>query len=80
MDTLTAPLRITIAFDILPALNGILHAVDYDPDVQFDSYPVSLCGVALQARGAVIADATFCETCMEESRQRQAAFDLEYNQ
>jgi hypothetical protein len=54
-----------------------MHAVDPDPDAQFENYPVSLCGTALVARGGKADSTEMCPTCQELMHERQAEFDLE---
>lgn len=75
--------RIRLAWEVLPALDGSLHAVDPEPmpshfapkDPEFS---VSLCGRTLQVkRGVVLEGADLCEVCQELSRERQAEFDAE---
>lgn len=70
------PFRITLAWEVLPSLTGTLHAVDPDPDAQFEHYPVSLCGKALTAKGGTVKlGEDTCAVCIEVSKERQAEFD-----
>jgi hypothetical protein len=72
------PSKITLAWEVLPALDGTLHAVDPDPDAHVtDEYAVSLCGRALQISGAVVIDNNTCPVCLEISAERQREFDAE---
>jgi hypothetical protein len=69
--------RIELGWEVLPALDGTLHAVDPDPDKMVESYAVSLCNRALTTREAQIGEAQLCGICLEISHERQAEFDAE---
>jgi hypothetical protein len=69
--------RITLAWEVLPALDGTLHAVDPDPDKMVETYAVSLCNRALVAREAEVSSSKLCTVCQDVSRERQAEFDAQ---
>jgi hypothetical protein len=77
MNDHAKPVRIQLAFEVLPALDGTLHAVDPDPDKMVETYAVSLCNRALTTREAQIGEAQLCGICLEISHERQAEFDAE---
>lgn len=71
------PIRITLAWECLPALDGTVHAVDPDPDALYsDEYSVSLCGKALIVRGGTVDISDPCPVCIEISGERQREFDV----
>lgn len=75
--------KITLAWEVLPALDGTLHVVDPDPDAYFEFpvghplYSISLCGRTLHVKDGVVIDSETCAVCLEISRERQAEFDAE---
>lgn len=76
MNDMPRPVKISIAFELLPALDGSLHAVDPDPDASFlNEYAVSLCKRTLVIRDGFVLDTGRCSVCREVSRERQAEFD-----
>lgn len=83
MNGSAAPQRIQLAWEVLPALDGTLHAVDPDPDSYHFAelleanlqYSVSLCGKTLIVRNAVVSDNELCGVCQEISGERQREFD-----
>lgn len=82
MTTRPTP-KITLAWEVLPALDGTLHAVDPDPDAYVDmpvghpQFSVSLCGKTLQVKDGVVIDSNTCGVCLEISGERQREFDAE---
>lgn len=71
----TEPFEIKLGWEVLPSASGHMHLVDPDPDAQFENYPVSLCGKALQSKDGTVESGEVCEVCLEISRERQAEFD-----
>jgi hypothetical protein len=76
----TPPVRIELGWEVLPALDGTLHAVDPDPDKMVETYAVSLCNRALIAKEAEVSSSKLCVVCQEISRERQREFDIECGQ
>lgn len=81
------PIHIQLAFEVLPALDGTLHAVDPDPDaytefgwLRDEQYSVSLCGRALRVKDGVVLDSETCAVCLEISGERQREFDATVTQ
>lgn len=72
--------KITLAWEVLPDTRGKLHAVDPNPEIFVEAYPTSLCRTMLIVKDAVVIGSDVCEDCLEISRQRQAAFDIERGQ
>lgn len=81
MNDHSKPVRIALSWEVLPALDGTLHAVETDPDV-YVRYPfrdpefsISLCGKTLQVRDGLVTDSGTCAVCLEISGERQREFD-----